>query len=144
MILSILLLLLISFFLIYIFGSFFGRTGVFILAVQNIVICWLVSGWFFWISYCYNASNPEIIIYEVGSWFEVLFLVVSWSFLADQLSAIMLIVILTISSCVHIYSCYYMKSDLHSSKFMSYLTLFTFFMCLLVLASNLFIMFIGW
>ncbi len=55
----------------------------------------------------------------------------------------MLIVVFTVSLCVHIYSCYYMYDDVNSSKFMAYLTLFTFFMTILVISSNFIILFLG-
>jgi len=55
----------------------------------------------------------------------------------------MLFVILSISFCVHIYSIEYMYNDPHLSRFLSYLSLFTFFMILLVTAGNFLQLFIG-
>lgn len=55
----------------------------------------------------------------------------------------MLVVITSISSLVHLYSTEYMKEDPHLSRFMSYLSFFTFFMLILVTADNLLQMFVG-
>ena len=56
----------------------------------------------------------------------------------------MLIVITTMSACIHIYSIGYMKDDNSISRFMGYLSLFTFFMLTLVTSDNLLQMFFGW
>jgi NADH:ubiquinone oxidoreductase subunit 5 (subunit L)/multisubunit Na+/H+ antiporter MnhA subunit len=55
----------------------------------------------------------------------------------------MLIVVLSISTLVHIYSTEYMAKDPYLSRFLSYLSLFTFFMLILVTADNFFQMFLG-
>jgi NADH:ubiquinone oxidoreductase subunit 5 (subunit L)/multisubunit Na+/H+ antiporter MnhA subunit len=55
----------------------------------------------------------------------------------------MLIVVTSISTCVHIYSLEYMKEDPHLQRFISYLSFFTFFMLILVTANNLLQMFVG-
>lgn len=62
----------------------------------------------------------------------------------DALSGIMGIVVINISTLVHIYSIGYMSQDLHQEKFMSYLSLFTFFMLMLIFSDNLLQLFIGW
>jgi NADH:ubiquinone oxidoreductase subunit 5 (subunit L)/multisubunit Na+/H+ antiporter MnhA subunit len=56
----------------------------------------------------------------------------------------MLVVITSISSLVHLYSIDYMKNDPHVPRFMAYLSLFTFFMLILVTANNFIQMFMGW
>ena len=77
-------------------------------------------------------------------WIESGMFIVSWSFLFDSITVIMLIVITLISSLVHIYSIKYMENDPHHPRFMSYLEIFTFFMLVLVTADNLIQMFLGW
>jgi NADH-quinone oxidoreductase subunit L len=69
---------------------------------------------------------------------------VSWGFLFDSLTVVMLIVVTTISSLVHVYSIRYMEEDPHVPRFMAYLEIFTFFMLILVTADNLIQMFLGW
>jgi proton-translocating NADH-quinone oxidoreductase chain L len=69
---------------------------------------------------------------------------VNWSFLFDSITAMMLVVVTTISFFVHVYSVSYMEHDPHLQRFLSYLSLFTFFMLILVTASNFLQMFVGW
>ena len=69
---------------------------------------------------------------------------INWGFLFDSITAIMLIVVTFVSSLVHLFSTSYMSADPHKSRFMSYLSLFTFFMLVLVTADNFIQMFLGW
>ena len=69
---------------------------------------------------------------------------VSWSLKLDSLTAVMLVVVTGVSSLVHIYSTGYMKEDKSIARFMSYLSLFTFFMLILVTASDFLQLFVGW
>ena len=71
-------------------------------------------------------------------------LVVNWGFCFDALSTTMLIVVCGVSSLVHLYSTEYMNGDPHHSRFMSYLSLFTGFMLVLVTSDNFVVMFFGW
>ena len=68
---------------------------------------------------------------------------VSFGLIFDSITSIMLIVVTSVSSLVHIYSTGYMKGDAHLARFMSYLSLFTFFMLVLVTGDNLLQLFIG-
>lgn len=61
----------------------------------------------------------------------------------DSISSVMLIVITSVSALVHIYSIGYMSGDPHIPRFMSYLSLFTFLMIVLVTSDNLVQLFIG-
>jgi len=61
----------------------------------------------------------------------------------DGITAIMLVVVSTISFLVHLYSSRYMAEDPHIVRFFTYLSLFTTFMFILVLGDNLFILFLG-
>jgi NADH-quinone oxidoreductase subunit L len=69
---------------------------------------------------------------------------VDWNINIDTLTAIMLVVVNTVSSMVHIYSVGYMSHDKSIPRFMGYLSLFTFFMLMLVTSANLLQMFFGW
>lgn len=69
---------------------------------------------------------------------------VNWAIKTDQLTAIMLIVVTVVSSLVHIYSTGYMHEDKSLARFMSYLSLFTFFMLALITADNFAQLFLGW
>jgi NADH-quinone oxidoreductase subunit L len=69
---------------------------------------------------------------------------VSWALRIDTLTAVMLVVVTTISSLVHLYSIGYMDEDPYRPRFFSYLSLFTFAMLALVTADNLVQLFFGW
>lgn len=69
---------------------------------------------------------------------------VSWTIYIDTLTAVMLVVVNVVSAMVHIYSVGYMAHDKSIPRFMAYLSLFTFFMLMLVTGSNLLQMFFGW
>ncbi len=71
-------------------------------------------------------------------------LVADWALRVDMLTALMLTLVTTVSSLVHLYSIGYMGDDEHPQRFMSYLSLFTFFMLMLVTADNLLQVFLGW
>ena len=67
-----------------------------------------------------------------------------WALRVDSLTAVMLVVVTTISSLVHIYSVGYMEDDPYKPRFFAYLSFFTFAMLMLVTADNLVQMFFGW
>ena len=69
---------------------------------------------------------------------------VDWALRIDTLTAVMLVVVTTISAFVHLYSMGYMEEDPHRPRFFSYLSLFTFAMLMLVTADNLVQLFFGW
>ena len=71
-------------------------------------------------------------------------LAIDWALKVDTLTAVMLVVITTVSSLVHLYSWGYMAEDPSQSRFFAYLSLFTFAMLMLVTADNLVQMFFGW
>jgi NADH-ubiquinone oxidoreductase chain 5 len=62
----------------------------------------------------------------------------------DSLTVSMLLPVLLVSSMVHVYSISYMSSDPHNQRFFSYLSMFTFFMLILVAGDNYLILFVGW
>ncbi|MGE3622386.1 MAG: NADH-quinone oxidoreductase subunit L [Bdellovibrionales bacterium] len=82
--------------------------------------------------------------HSLGTWFESGGFSVDWALRIDTLTAIMLVVVNGVSSMVHVYSVGYMSHDKSIPRFMSYLSLFTFFMLMLVTSNNLLQMFFGW
>ena len=80
----------------------------------------------------------------IGNWFTSGTLKVDWSLKIDTLTAVMLVVVTTVSSLVHLYSIGYMADDPSRPRFFSYLSLFTFAMLMLVTADNLVQLFFGW
>ena len=81
---------------------------------------------------------------KIATWMNSGSLEVNWSMKIDSLSAIMLVVVTSVSSLVHIYSIGYMSHDPHKPRFMAYLSLFTFAMLMLVTADNFIQLFFGW
>jgi len=77
-------------------------------------------------------------------WFDSGPLSVDWALHIDTLTAVMLVVVNGVSSMVHVYSVGYMSHDKSIPRFMAYLSLFTFFMLMLVTSANLVQMFFGW
>ena len=80
---------------------------------------------------------------KVAPWIDSELFNVPWGFLFDSLTVVMLVVVTFISTLVHLYSTEYMNGDPHQTRFMSYLSLFTAFMLVLVTADNLLVMFFG-
>lgn len=81
---------------------------------------------------------------ELFRWIVVGNFAAQASFLADQLSMIMMLVVTGVSFLIHVYSIGYMHGDEGFRKFFIYLNLFVFFMLLLVMGSNYLVMFVGW
>ena len=88
-----------------------------------------------------NQYEENIVI---ATWINSGSLNVNWSMLIDPLSAVMLVVVTSVSALVHIYSIGYMSHDPHKTRFMAYLSLFTFAMLTLVSSDNFIQLFFGW
>jgi NADH-quinone oxidoreductase subunit L len=86
----------------------------------------------------------KVLVVQLFSWIDSGTLDINWSLRVDTLTAVMLIVVTGVSSMVHVYSVGYMAEDPSIPRFMSYLSLFTFFMLMLVTADNLVQLFFGW
>ncbi len=81
---------------------------------------------------------------NLASWMVVGDFNVQWTLRVDALTAVMLVVVTWVSAVVHLYSVGYMSHDEHQPRFMAYLSLFTFFMLMLVTSDNLVQLFLGW
>ena len=81
---------------------------------------------------------------SLGSWFSAGTVSVGWTLSFDALTAIMMLTVTVVSSCVHIYSLGYMQADPHLPRFLSFLSLFTGSMLLLVTASDAITLLVGW
>ena len=82
--------------------------------------------------------------YKIFEWISSGNFIANWSINIDPLSSIMLVVVTFVSALVHIYSIGYMSHDPHKPRFMSYLSLFTFSMLVLVVSDNFLQLFFGW
>ncbi len=90
------------------------------------------------------ALNSNVRTSELFTWIDSGPLEVSWALKVDTLTAVMMIVVTVVSAMVHIYSIGYMHHDPSIPRFMCYLSLFTFFMLMLITADNLVQLFFGW
>ena len=104
----------------------------------------LISMILSWITFWQLSSNHVDKVYPLMEWMNIGDFNVVWSLRHDMLSAVMMIVITTVSAMVHIYSIGYMSHDNSKPRFMSYLSLFTFAMLMLVTSDNLIQLFFGW
>jgi NADH-quinone oxidoreductase subunit L len=97
--------------------------------------------WFAFVDVGFLHHDARI---ELFPWITSGTLQVSWSLRVDTLTAVMLVVVNTVSSLVHLYSIGYMDEDPYRPRFFGYLSLFTFAMLMLVTADNLVQLFFGW
>ncbi|VAV97087.1 NADH-ubiquinone oxidoreductase chain L [hydrothermal vent metagenome] len=96
-----------------------------------------------WIAF-FDVAGGNTYKVEVLSWIRSGSFAADWTLRIDMLTAVMLVVVNTVSAIVHIYSIGYMAHDQHQPRFFAYLSLFTFAMLMLVTADNLLQMFFGW
>jgi NADH-ubiquinone oxidoreductase chain 5 len=126
--------------LLFGFGRYFGKNGSAIISTLN---CLLSLGCALYIFIEVGLAH-SICYVQTIRWFSIGILEVCWEFIFDPLTAVMLLVVLVISTLVHIYSIEYMKEDPFLIRFLSFLSLFTVFMLLLVTAKNFVQLFLGW
>lgn len=127
-------------FITLIVGRWIGRMGSCLLTVGGLFLSLFLS---LLINFEISLSNSNCIIYFY-KWIDLGYFVLDISFFFDTVTAVMLFVVCLISSLVHLYSVEYMKYDVGFIRYISYLSLFTFFMLILVTADNFLQMFIGW
>lgn len=122
------------------FGRYLGRKG------SPLYSCILMGATFLISLYAlYEVSFCNSPVYiAMGDWISVDVLNVNVCFYFDTLTCLMLLVVTSISFLVHVYSVSYMSGDPHLQRFISLLSLFTFFMIVLVTGSNLLQIFVGW
>ena len=120
-------------------------------ALGNVVVKALTTGalfvscilsWMVFLPYLSGSGDAGVV--PVLQWVRSGTLAFDWALRVDTLTAIMLVVITTVSALVHLYSWGYMDEDPDQPRFFAYLSLFTFAMLMLVTADNLVQMFFGW
>ena len=122
------------------FGRFLGFRGAAIITIS----CVLASSFLSCIAFYEVALSGSPCYLKLAPWFFSEMFDASWGFYFDSLTVVMLIVVTFVSTLVHIYSISYMSGDPHIPRFMCYLSIFTFFMLMLVTADNFIQMFFGW
>ncbi|MBR9825442.1 MAG: NADH-quinone oxidoreductase subunit L [Alphaproteobacteria bacterium] len=131
---------LIASFIAGVFGNYIGHRVAQILTTGAVVLSAILS----WIVFFDVTGNGNTYTIELLTWMSVGNFDVSWAIKVDSLSAVMLVVVNSVSALVHIYSWGYMSHDPHRARFFSYLSLFTFAMLSLVTADNFLQLFFGW
>jgi NADH-quinone oxidoreductase subunit L len=122
------------------FAGILGTTGLFV----SFLLSLLVAYQYFFVEGLVDGSYQQIIAYK-ATWLNLTDkLVVSMGSLIDPISVMMLIVVTTVSLMVHLYSIGYMHGQKGFTRFFAFLSLFTFAMLGLVLATNIFQMYIFW
>jgi NADH-quinone oxidoreductase subunit L len=116
-----------------------SRIAELITTIFLMVAC--VLSWIAFIQVGFNGQSARVPIF---SWIPIGDLKVDWALRIDPLTAVMLVVVTTVSSLVHLYSIGYMHEEPYRPRFMAYLSLFTFAMLALVTADNLVQLFFGW
>ena len=121
-------------------GRKIGTTGSHLITCSSLVLTALLAFVAFYeVGLCQSPVSIKLM-----SWIDSEFMLVSWGFNYDSLTVSMLLPVLIVSALVHIYSISYMGEDPHNQRFFSYLSMFTFFMLMLVTGDNYLVMFIGW
>jgi NADH-quinone oxidoreductase subunit L len=133
------LLPLIAFLINILFGKFFTKDKAHWVAIAAVAGSFVLA-----LSALYDVAGGKVMNHDVYSWIVSGNFKVTMGFLIDQLSAVMLIVVTSVSLLVHIYSVGYMHGDKGYYRFFSYLSLFTFSMLMLVLGNNLLQLYFGW
>jgi NADH-quinone oxidoreductase subunit L len=131
---------LVGFLIAGIFGRILGSRPSEIITTALLFVAAVLS----WVSFIQVGFGDGATRVQVAQWISVGDLQVDWAFRIDTLTAMMLVVVNTVSALVHLYSIGYMHEDPHRPRFFAYLSLFTFAMLMLVTADNLVQMFFGW
>ncbi len=131
---------LIGFLLNGIFGKRFSKPAINAIAIGSVALSfayvWLVLGRLYPLHTAYSE--------HYFTWIQSGFLNVGFDLFVDRLTAVMLLVVTGVGLLIHIYAIGYMAHEGGYYRFFSYFNLFVFFMLILVLASNLLVMFVGW
>ena len=122
------------------FGKFIGDRNSELITSLLVSISAILSMLLFYNVVIHDYQDNIII----ATWISSGSLDVNWSMRIDPLSVIMLVVVTSVSSLVHVYSIGYMSDDPHKPRFMAYLSLFTFAMLMLVTSDNFIQLFFGW
>ena len=131
---------LIGFLIAGLFGRLIGARGSEIVTTSLLVVSAVLS-WIAFFNVGFGSGTTRV---QVATWMSSGGLQVDWAFRVDTLTVVMLVVVNTVSSLVHLYSIGYMHEDPHRPRFFAYLSFFTFAMLMLVTADNLLQMFFGW
>lgn len=115
------------------FGKYIGRAGAHTVTILSVAISTVLS---IWVLYGFINGTRVRFDENIYTWLTMGGLDFSVGFLVDSLSAMMMVVITSVSLMVHIYTIGYMHDDSGYQRFFSYISLFTFSMLMLVMSNN--------
>jgi NADH-ubiquinone oxidoreductase chain 5 len=121
-------------------GRFFGVKGTQIMSLSCVAWSAFLSLCAFY-EVCLQKATCTLVLLP---WIRIDLFNLNWGFYFDSLTACMLVVVTLISTLVHLYSIEYIGKDPHLPRFIAYLSLFTFFMLVLVTGENFLQIFVGW
>jgi len=122
------------------FGRLIGARPAELITTLFLFVSAILS-WIAFVRVGFGHIDERVVLF---TWMQSGDLKVDWALRVDALTAVMLVVVTTVSALVHLYSIGYMHEDPHRQRFFAYLSLFTFAMLALVTADNLGQMFFGW
>lgn len=129
-----------SFILTGLFGRKLGINGTYFISCFFIILETLLT----FLTFFEVGFNDSPISLFLGSWIDSGILFVSWGFLFDSLTISIILPVVFISCLVHIFSIFYISNDPHNQRFFTYLSIFTFFILILITAENFNILFLAW
>ncbi|MEZ5828229.1 MAG: NADH-quinone oxidoreductase subunit L [Hyphomicrobiales bacterium] len=121
-------------------GRFVGARACEVVTISLMFVSAVLS----WIAFYQVALQGHDVTIELVPWIHSGTLNTYWSLRIDTLTAVMLVVVNTVSSVVHLYSVGYMDEDPHKPRFFAYLSMFTFAMLALVTSDDVVQLFFGW
>ena len=122
------------------FGRFIGEKGAGYITILSIITTALLS----WKALYDVAFTSSPVYIHLWNWITSGNFTINFGLQFDTITVVMLTLVTSVSALVHLYSTEYMAGDPHVPRFMSYLSLFTFFMIVLVTSDNFLQLFIGW
>jgi NADH-quinone oxidoreductase subunit L len=118
-------------------ASIIGTGTVFLSFTGSVIL-------FFHLLLASGSTGSNQIVTNLFEWISIHGMTISFSFLIDPLSVLMMLIVTGVGFLIHVYSIGYMKDDPGYNRFFAYMNLFIFFMLLLVMGAGYVIMFIGW
>ena len=120
-----------------------GKRAISVIACAPVIAAFGISLWVL-VQLIGQAPEQRFLLDRCWTWIDIGGLRADVAFVADPLSAVMILVVTGVGGLIHIYSVGYMHDDKSYWRFFAWLNLFTFAMLTLVLADNLLLMFVGW
>jgi NADH-quinone oxidoreductase subunit L len=132
---------LVSYVLLFLFGEKLPHRGDW-LGIGLLGVCWVLSLKIFW--EFWGVNDPSHQIEQNWNWFTIGTFSVDFGILVDGMTAVMLVVVTTVSFLVHLFSSGYMAGDRRYARYFAFLGWFTFSMLGIVLSNSLFFLYIFW